>query len=91
MKNEIKLEIMPQLRPCIIYGDQKCLFHCWEQWAKVSPKGNQVSCILGIVEDESGCILEVPAEKIRFLDNPMADMDMTDRFDNKEGEQNELV
>lgn len=70
MKNGIEFKIMPQLRPCKAWEDIEGLFHCWEQSSDVQ----------GIIEDSNGCIIKVPAEKIRFLDNPMADMDMTDRL-----------
>lgn len=70
MKNGIEVKIMPQLRPCKAWEEYTGLFHCWEQSSDVK----------GIVELEDGCIIKVPAEKIRFLDNLMDDIDMTDRL-----------
>ena len=55
--------IQHKLRPCIVNGNRKGLFHCWSAYndAEVGT--------LGIVEFESGRVCLVRPVKIRFIDN----------------------
>lgn len=70
-----KIEIGFKLRPCIV-GQQRALFHCWEQRSEVVPpspmvgghSGGAVSQILGIIEREDGTIHKAYPEEIRFID-----------------------
>lgn len=82
----------PKLRPCI-YKDKKALFHCWFQVSEiVAPSimngghgGGMVSGILGLVEDEDGCMHKVYPEKIQFLDNNIfQEYDFTRREENQD-------
>lgn len=66
------------LRQCSVRKDKKqvkALFHCWEQYSEVlcaSPlvgghTGGQLSCMLAIVELESGEVIKVKPEQITFI------------------------
>ena len=65
-----------EYRPCLVCG-RKALFHRWEDKAEVvgeSPlfgghAAGQIRGVLGIVEDENGCIAEVLPSRIKFLDS----------------------
>lgn len=69
----IKIEF--NLRPCIV-GQQRALFHCWEQRSEVIPpspmigghSGGTVNQILGIIEREDGTIHKAYPEEIIFID-----------------------
>lgn len=69
----IKIEFY--LRPCIV-GQQRALFHCWEQRSEVIPpspmigghSGGTVTQVLGIIEREDGTIHKAYPEEIRFID-----------------------
>lgn len=86
------LYIEPKLRPCYIMiykpdpkrrgaltkdGEEKALFHCWEQTSDViSPSvmigghgGGVVAGMAAIVEREDGRVGRVRPEDIRFCDN----------------------
>lgn len=70
-----KIEIGFKLRPCIV-GQQRALFHCWEQRSEVVPpssmvgghSGGAVNQILGIIEREDGTIHKAYPEEIIFID-----------------------
>lgn len=78
--------LRPKLRPCLVDGDKKYLFHLWFQVSEiVAPSflngghpGGVVSTVLGLVEDEKGNVKKVYPERITFLDNPFLDHDFTD-------------
>ena len=82
----MELKFKPELRPCIINGVGKGIFHCWEQYAEpIAPgltigshPGGQISRVNGIVEIESGHVIRVNLSSIRFIDNKMAGYDFTD-------------
>lgn len=69
------IEIGFKLRPCIV-GQQRALFHCWEQRSEVVPSspmvgrhsGGAVNQILGIIEREDGTIHKAYPAEIRFID-----------------------
>lgn len=69
------IEIKFNLRPCIV-GQQRALFHCWEQRSEVVPpssmvgghSGGAVNQILGIIEREDGTIHKAYPEEIIFID-----------------------
>lgn len=71
------LNIEPALRPCVVAGKNKCLFHRWEQLSEIIPpspmigghSGGCISHVCGIVENEDGSITRVHPNEIRFLDN----------------------
>lgn len=88
---EINLKL--ELRPCIIPGKRKGLFHRWEQIAEpIAPgltigshPGGQFSQVAGLVELEDGRITRVDPASIRFTDNKMAEYAFGDNA--KEGEK----
>ena len=78
--------IKPELRPCIISGKKKGLFHCWETFmepiapglAVGSHPGGQISYVCGIVELEDGYVTRINPSSIRFIDNKMAEYAFTE-------------
>ena len=64
-----------RLRPCIVWGDQKGLFHCWGNEAYViapSPlvgghSGGQIYHTYALIELEDGTVEEVNPEDFRFI------------------------
>ena len=70
-----------ELRPCIIYGKGKALFHRWIDIAEVvgeSPligghSAGQLWCVVGLVEDDKGKIFKVAPQDIQFTDNKIDD------------------
>ena len=82
----MEIKIKPELRPCIINGKKKGLFHCWEQYTKpiaiveaagMNPAG-QISYIAGIVEIEDGHVIRIHQSEIQFVDNKLAEYDFTE-------------
>ncbi len=79
------IKIKAELRPCIINGKKKGLFHCWEQYAEpIAPgitvgshPGGQLSYVAGIVEIEGGYVMRINPSSIQFIDNKMAGYDFT--------------
>lgn len=67
----------PRYRPCIIDGEQKALFHMWEQWSDIFPpspmigghNGGAIQHVYGIVEFEDGTVGRASPYSIRFVDN----------------------
>lgn len=65
-----------ELRPCLIHGKHKALFHRWEDKSEiVAPScmvgghgGGVVRAVLAIVELEDGKVEEVYPEQVTFLD-----------------------
>lgn len=65
-----------EYRPCLVSG-KKAIFHRWEDMAEVvgesllrgGTPGGQLRRVMGIVEDEYGCIAEVYPSRIKFLDS----------------------
>lgn len=88
------LKIKAELRPCIISGKKKGLFHCWETFmepiapgvAVGSHPGGQLSYVAGIVELEDGHVTRVSPSSIRFIDNKMAGYDFTEEVENETDE-----
>ena len=72
-----EITISRELRPCILNGKEKALFHCWENWAqptaagltKGSHPGGQCSMVYGLVELEGGHMMRVNPVNIRFIDD----------------------
>lgn len=68
--------IKHELRPCIINGKEKALFHCWEHQAEPIPPGltvgshpgGQFSRVCGLVELEDGHVMRTHPGTIRFID-----------------------
>lgn len=66
-----------ELRPCMVNGCKKALFHTWEQHSEIIPpspmvggdNGGVCSFLMGIVELEDGQVIKVHPNTIRFLDN----------------------
>ena len=71
------MEIKRELRPCILNGKGKALFHMWEERSEIlAPSlmvgghaGGVLKNVAGIVELEDGQIIRVNHTSIRFLDN----------------------
>ena len=90
----MELKFKPELRPCIINGVGKGIFHCWEQYTEpIAPgltigshPGGQISRVNGIVEIESGHVIRVNLSSIRFIDNKMAGYDFTEEVENETDE-----
>lgn len=70
--------IRMEKRPCVVNGEIKAIFHCWENRSEIIPpslalgghNGGVVSRVIGIVEIEDGQILRVTdPTAIRFTDN----------------------
>ena len=81
----MELKFKPELRPCIINGKKKGLFHCWEQYIEpiaiarkedIKPSGS-ISYVAGIVEIEGGYVMRINPSSIQFIDNKMAGYDFT--------------
>lgn len=59
---------------CIV-NEEKCLFHCWEQWSQViepslmtgGHPGGQISQMFGIVEFEDGSVKRVHPYEVKFI------------------------
>lgn len=74
----LELEIKGLLRPCIVYGDKKALFHRWSDKCQViepsiavgGHPGGQLSQTVAIIEYEDGSVAEVYPSRVRFLDTP---------------------
>lgn len=89
----MEINLKQELRPCIIAGKRKGLFHCWEQIAEpIAPgltigshPGGQFSQAAGLVELEDGRMMRADPNVIRFTDNKMAEYAFED--DAKEGEK----
>lgn len=72
------INICVELRPCIIRGEHKALFHRWVSYANVigaSPMigghpGGQIEKPYAIVEFEDGTVAECDPTDIRFCDPP---------------------
>lgn len=72
-----KINIEKELRPCLVNGKVKALFHTWEQHSEViapsvmvgGHNGGEIKVLFGIVEDEKGQVARVNPTSIRFLDN----------------------
>jgi len=68
---------MNELRPCIVNGNKKALFHMWEQYSDIiapSPMvgghgGGVLNYVMGIIETEDGQVIKVHPHTIRFIDN----------------------
>lgn len=73
-----KITVKPKLRPCIVHGKMKALFHRWEQYSEIIPpsmikgghSGGVVSGVMGIVELQGGAVNKCFPEEIQFVDNP---------------------
>jgi len=71
------MEIKRELRPCIVNGKGKALFHMWEERSEIMPPsplvgghtGGVLKDVAGIVELEDGKVIRVNPTCIRFLDN----------------------
>lgn len=69
--------IKTELRPCVINGKEKGMFHQWERWQQPigeSPMigghgAGQVSRIYALVENEEGQMNRYEPESIKFVDN----------------------
>lgn len=80
------MNLRAELRPCIINGEKKGLFHRWEQYAEPIAAGRtvgshpagQVSYVFGIVEIEGGYVTRIHPSSIRFIDNKMAEYCFTE-------------
>lgn len=59
-----EITIKQELRPCILFGKEKALFHCWEQQTNAAH-----SRVNGLVELEGGHMMMVNPVNIRFIDN----------------------
>lgn len=76
-----KIVIEHELRPCIVSGREKGLFHGWEKWQEPigeSPMvgghcAGQISRTYALVEDESGQINRYEPSNVRFVDNKIND------------------
>ncbi len=73
-----EIVIRMEKRPCVVNGELKAIFHCWENRSEIIPpsitlgghNGGVVSGVIGIVEREDGQILRVTdPTAIRFTDN----------------------
>lgn len=81
MANFGNIEIVVNLRPCLVSGE-KALFHRWVDQAYIvhpSPlkgghPGGQVWNVYGLVELENGQVMEVPACNIQFVDDPCKEL-----------------
>lgn len=71
------IEIVKELRPCIVNG-KKALFHTWEQKSEIVETnpilgdyigGGIISWVAGIIETEDGQVIRVHPSSIRFVDN----------------------
>ena len=57
-----------EYRPCRVHNEN-ALFHMWEFYSVESKRGIQQCETLGIVELESGKVVSVSPEEIRFMDS----------------------
>ena len=86
--------IEPKLRPCIVWGDQKGLFHCWGNEAYVCPPspmidgtpGGQVYNTYALIELEDGSVEEVDPEDFRFIPGGIFDEYDFREFDEEESD-----
>lgn len=90
MTNFGNIEIVVNLRPCLVNGE-KALFHRWVDQAYIvhpSPlkgghPGGQVWNVFGLVEMENGQVMEVPSCNIQFTDDPCKEIAWPDMPDLK--------
>lgn len=68
------IEIKAELRPCIVNGERKALFHKWFEKRAVlrGQTSEELSNLFGVVEYEDGQIGFVEPHSIRFVDNKTA-------------------
>lgn len=86
--------IETKLRPCIVWGDQKGLFHCWGNEAYTCPPsltikglpGGQVYHTYALIELEDGTVEEVAPEDFRFVPSGIFE-----QYDFGEADKNDTV
>lgn len=82
----MEINVCGGCRPCLVAG-RKALFHRWADRAELrgasalrgGAPGGQLWQLFGIVEYEDGQVSEVYPNKIRFLDNKLAEYDFTEK------------
>ena len=78
----MEIKVCGEYRPCLVAG-RKALFHRWADRAELrapsalGTPGGQLCQLFGIVEYEDGQVSEVYPNKIRFLDNKLAEYNFT--------------
>ena len=82
----MEINVCGEYRPCLVAG-RKALFHRWADRADVMAPSvlnggylsGQLWQVFGIVEYEDGQVSEVSPNKIRFLDNKLAEYNFTEK------------
>lgn len=71
------ITVKPELRPCIVNGKIKALFHRWQEETDViapsvlrgGHSGGEIKILYGIIEDETGQVAKVNPTVIKFTDD----------------------
>ena len=89
----MEVEMKRELRPCIVNGKGKALFHMWEECSEIVPPsplagghtGGVLKFVMGMVELEDGQIIKVNPTSVRFLDNKFIEYAFADSGSSAEG------